>query len=112
MDAPSKVVQAGGETDRLEALSEIGDAGSESDQMDELLDALLKMARLIIWKPVCNKNVGRICEQCGAFEMLKISSQGRVLAYQAFLRGHVVGVFLEFWKMVGYGAKVAPCPSD
>ena len=35
-------------TDRLEALSEIGDAGSESDQMDELLNALLIMARLIM----------------------------------------------------------------
>ena len=40
----------------------------------------------------------KICEKHGALDMPKIPSQGRVLAYQAFLRGYVDGVFFEFWK--------------
>ena len=55
--------------------------------------------------------VQRICEPSGAFEMPKISSQGRVLAHRAFSRGCVVRMFFELWKRVGYGAKVAPGPS-
>ena len=38
----------------------------------------------------------RIFEPRGAFEMPKVSSEGRVLAYQAFLRGYVVRIFLSF----------------
>ena len=94
----SKPRKPGGVTDPVDALLDaflVGDVGDigEADWMEAPLE----------------RNFERICKQCGAFEMPKFSSQGRLLAYRAFFCGYV---FFEFGTRVGHGAKVAPCPSD
>ena len=94
MHMPSEVVEAGGETDRMDVLSEVGDAGSEADRTNALLgngdagdngDADWREAHL-------DQTFERIYKQKGVFEVPKISSQGRVMLHQAFLR-RFVGVF-------------------
>ena len=59
--------------------------------MDALLDALNGDADWM--EAYLDQIYERICRQNGVFEVPKISSQGRVLMCQAFLRGWVVGVF-------------------
>ena len=119
------------EPDRMEVLSEVqelrgtGEAvrGREgrwrdlSGGVDALLDALFVVGGVgdngeADWMEARLEQVfERIREPSGAFEMPKSSSQGRVLAHQAFLCMYVVRMFFETWKLAGYGAKVAPSPS-
>ena len=70
-----------------------------TDPVDALLDALLVVGDVgdngeADWMEApLERNVERMRKQCGALEMPKISSQDRVLAYRAFLRGYVIYVF-------------------
>ena len=109
----TEIEDDGGETDRLDVLSEVQEPGGvgEADGRDELsevvkaggvtdpVDALLVVENVgengeADWMEApLERFFERICKQCGAFEMPKISSRGRLLAYQAFLRGFVVGMF-------------------
>ena len=95
-DATLEVVEAGGETDRMDVLSEVQDPGGRV------------VGRVVgtNWMAAHLEHIfERSCEQNWFFEVPKMTSQGRVRLHQAFLRG-IVGVFLGFWKRVGYESRI------
>ena len=72
-------------------MTKVVKTGDEIDRMVALLDALYDDAD---WMGVHLDQIDeKICEQSGVFEVPRISSQGRVLMCQAFLRGYLVAVF-------------------